>query len=103
MKGKGVCADAMKNRPFRQRLAEWIAVVMILAVFLLIVLPWHSGPGKQQSPMFQARTKISSFGTALEAYRVDMGNYPRHYFCPFVFRGISADFIDGWLCHTGDD
>jgi general secretion pathway protein G len=69
------------NRPARRgtgafTLVELLLVLTILAILAGIVLPKIVGRG-EQARQTAAMTQISTFGTALGAYEVDNGNYPR--------------------------
>ena len=55
---------------------ELLLVLVILAVLAAIVIPKFAGRG-QQAKEAAAATQISSFETALNAYEIDTGSYPR--------------------------
>jgi general secretion pathway protein G len=57
-------------------LVELLLVLTILAILAGIVLPRMTG-NTERARVTAAMTQISSFGTALGAYEVDNGNYPR--------------------------
>jgi general secretion pathway protein G len=57
-------------------LVELLLVMTILAILAGIVLPKMAGRG-EQARQTAAQTQIETFGTALGAYEVDNGNYPR--------------------------
>ena len=57
-------------------LVELLLVLVILATLAAIVLPRFTGTS-QRARTTAAVTQISTFKTALNAYEVDMGNYPR--------------------------
>jgi len=57
-------------------LVELLLVLVILGTLAAIVLPRFSGT-TTKARNAAAQTQISTFGTALDAYEVDMGNYPR--------------------------
>jgi general secretion pathway protein G len=57
-------------------LVELLLVMTILAILAGIVLPKLAGRG-EEARISAAKTQISTFGTALGAYEVDNGNYPR--------------------------
>ena len=57
-------------------LVELLLVMTILAILAGIVLPKMAGRG-EEARVSAAKTQISTFGTALGAYEVDNGNYPR--------------------------
>jgi general secretion pathway protein G len=52
-----------------------LLVLVILAVLAAIVIPKFSGR-TQQAKETAAKTQISGFETALDAYEVDTGSYP---------------------------
>jgi general secretion pathway protein G len=69
------------NRPARRAdgaftLVELLLVMTILAILAGIVLPKMAGRG-EEARQKAAITQISTLGTALGAYEVDNGNYPR--------------------------
>jgi general secretion pathway protein G len=69
------------NRPARGRqgaftLVELLLVLTILAILAGIVLPRMVGKG-EQARVTAAMTQISTLGTALGAYEVDNGFYPK--------------------------
>jgi general secretion pathway protein G len=76
----------MKNKPaFRlnkQRreqaftLVEMLLVLVILATLAAIVIPKMAGRGKQ-AQVTAAATQIEGFSTALDAFEVDNGYYPK--------------------------
>ena len=57
-------------------LVELLLVMVILGVLAAIVLPKFAGRGEQARET-AARTQIVNFGTALSAFEVDNGFYPR--------------------------
>lgn len=57
-------------------LIELLLVLMILGVLAAIVVPKFAGR-TEQARVTAAQTQISTFGTALDAYEVDNGSYPR--------------------------
>jgi general secretion pathway protein G len=57
-------------------LVELLLVMTILAILAGIVLPKMAGRGEQARES-AAKTQISTLETALGAYEVDNGNYPR--------------------------
>jgi general secretion pathway protein G len=57
-------------------LVELLLVLTILAILAGIVLPRMTG-NTERARVTAAVTQISTFGTALGAYEVDNGNYPR--------------------------
>lgn len=71
------------NHPvFEQRqmagftLIELLLVIAILGILAAIIVPKFAGR-TQQAQVAAAQADISSFGTALDAYEVDNGSYPR--------------------------
>ena len=57
-------------------LIELLLVLVILGVLAAIVVPKFSGR-TEQARRTAAVSQISTFGTALDAYEVDMGSYPQ--------------------------
>jgi general secretion pathway protein G len=57
-------------------LVELLLVLAILAILAGIVLPKLSGR-TEQAKESAAKTQIATFGTALDAFEVDTGGYPR--------------------------
>jgi general secretion pathway protein G len=57
-------------------LIELLLVLVILGVLAAIVVPKFSGR-TEQARKTAAVSQISTFGTALDAYEVDMGSYPQ--------------------------
>jgi general secretion pathway protein G len=57
-------------------LIELLLVLVILGVLAGIVVPKFGGT-TERSREAAAQTQISTFKTALDAYEVDMGNYPK--------------------------
>ena len=57
-------------------LIELLLVLVILGVLAAIVVPKFSGR-TEQARKTAATTQIGTFGTALDAYEVDMGSYPQ--------------------------
>jgi len=57
-------------------LVEMLLVLMILATLAAVVLPKMVGRTKQ-AKVTAAQTQIANFKTALDAFEVDTGNYPR--------------------------
>jgi general secretion pathway protein G len=57
-------------------LIELLLVLVILGVLAAIVVPKFSGR-TEQARQTAAVSQISTFGTALDAYEVDMGAYPQ--------------------------
>lgn len=77
----------MKTRPLtrnqshslRQRaftLIELLLVLVILGILAAIVVPKFAGR-TEQARLTAAQSQISTFGTALDAFEVDMGYYPK--------------------------
>jgi general secretion pathway protein G len=71
-----------RTQPPRRRggagftLIELLLVLVILGVLAAIVVPKFSGR-TEQARVTAAETQISTFGTALDAFEVDMGFYPK--------------------------
>lgn len=57
-------------------LVELLLVLVILGILAALVLPKFSGR-TEQARMTAAQTQIATFKTALDAFEVDTGNYPR--------------------------
>lgn len=57
-------------------LIELLLVLVILGVLAAIVVPKFSGR-TEQARVSAAQTQISTFETALDAYEVDTGSYPK--------------------------
>ena len=57
-------------------LVELLLVLVILGTLAAIVLPKFTGT-TQRSRITAAQTQISTFKTALNAFEVDMGGYPK--------------------------
>ncbi len=77
MKTKGTVTHRTKN-PLRQgfTLVEMLLVLVILGVLAAIVYPKVAGRGEQARET-STRTQIASFKTALDAFEVDNGYYPK--------------------------
>ena len=57
-------------------LVELLLVLVILGILAAIVVPKFSGR-TEQAQVTAAHTQISSFKTALDAFEVDTGSYPK--------------------------
>jgi len=57
-------------------LVELLLVLVILGILAAIVIPKFSGRTKQ-AQIAAAQTQISNFKTALDAFEVDNGSYPK--------------------------
>lgn len=57
-------------------LVELLLVLVILGILAALALPKFTGR-TEQARITAAQTQIASFGTALDAYEVDTGSYPR--------------------------
>ena len=57
-------------------LVELLLVLVILGILAALVLPKFTGR-TEQARITAAMTQISTFGTALDAFEVDTGSYPR--------------------------
>jgi len=57
-------------------LVELLLVLVILGILAAIVVPKFGGR-TEQARQTAAQTQISTFGTALNAFEVDTGSYPR--------------------------
>src|SRR5688572_27862732 len=71
--------SALPPRRARARgftLIELLLVLVILGVLAAIVVPKFSGR-TEQARRTAAVSQIATFGTALDAYEVDMGSYPK--------------------------
>ena len=70
---------AFKISKQRQRaftLIELLLVLVILGILAAIVVPKFSGR-TEQARMTAAQSQIATFGTALDAFEVDNGYYPK--------------------------
>ena len=65
-----------KRRTQAFTLVELMLVLVILATLAAIVLPKLTGKS-QQAKVTAAKTQISNFETALDAFEVDNGYYPK--------------------------
>jgi general secretion pathway protein G len=57
-------------------LIELLLVLVILGILAAIVVPKFSGR-TEQARVTAAASQIATFGTALDAYEVDLGSYPK--------------------------
>ena len=57
-------------------LIELLLVLVILGILAAIVVPKFAGR-TEQARVAAATTQINTFGTALDAFEVDMGSYPQ--------------------------
>lgn len=57
-------------------LVELLLVLVILGILAALVLPKFTGR-TEQARVTAAQTQIAMFGTALDAFEVDTGSYPR--------------------------
>lgn len=64
-----------KRRQQGFTLVEMLLVLMILATLAAIVVPKMAGRS-EDARLTAAKTQISSFGTALDAFEVDVSRYP---------------------------
>ncbi len=73
-------ADCLRLRRRRRQaaftLVELLLVLVILGILAALVLPKFTGR-TEQARVTAAQTQISTFGTALDAFEVDTGSYPR--------------------------
>jgi general secretion pathway protein G len=70
---------ASRRRSRRSRgftLIELLLVLVILGILAAVVVPKFSGR-TEQARIAAAQAQISTFGTALDAYEVDNGSYPK--------------------------
>ncbi len=66
--------SALRQRAFT--LIELLLVLVILGILAAIVVPKFSGR-TEQAKVAAATTQIATFGTALDAFEVDTGAYPK--------------------------
>lgn len=78
MKATHLPARAARLRRSRRgfTLVELLLVLVILGILASLVLPKFTGR-TEQARVTAAQTQISTFGTALDAFEVDTGSYPR--------------------------
>ena len=78
MKATHPSARAARLRRSRRgfTLVELLLVLVILGILASLVLPKFTGR-TEQARVTAAQTQISTFGTALDAFEVDTGSYPR--------------------------
>jgi len=76
MKPKYSDKNRIRSRRQGFTLVELLLVLVILATLAAIVLPRFTGKTKQ-AQITAVQTQIASFKTALDAYEVDNGSYPR--------------------------
>jgi general secretion pathway protein G len=67
---------SLRRRGSGFTLIELLLVLVILGILAAIVVPKFSGR-TEQARITAAQTQISTFGTALDAFEVDMGYYPK--------------------------
>lgn len=72
--GNGRTVHALGQRAFT--LIELLLVLVILGILAAIVVPKFSGR-TEQARQTAARSQIATFGTALDAFEVDNGYYPK--------------------------
>ena len=67
-------APRLRQRAFT--LIELLLVLVILGILAAIVVPKFAGR-TEQARLTAAQSQISTFGTALDAFEVDNGSYPK--------------------------
>ncbi len=75
------CRNTLRTQTFRSSrqgftLIELLLVLVILGILAAIVVPKFSGR-TEQARITAAQTQISSFSTALDAFEVDNGYFPK--------------------------
>jgi len=71
------CGGKAKRRSQRAfTLIELLLVLVILGILAAIVVPKFSGR-TEQARVTAAQSQVSTFGTALDAFEVDTGRYPK--------------------------
>jgi general secretion pathway protein G len=72
--------EKLKSKTTRRRAAftliELLLVLVILGILAAIVVPKFAGR-TEQARLTAAQSQISTFGTALDAFEVDTGQYPK--------------------------
>lgn len=68
--------QASRRRHAGFTLIELLLVLVILGILAAIVVPKFSGR-TEQARVTAAESQISTFGTALDAFEVDVGYYPK--------------------------
>lgn len=80
MKAHRTLRQASTSRRPRRRagftLVELLLVLVILGILAALVMPKFTGR-TEQARVTAAQTQIATFGTALDAFEVDTGSYPR--------------------------
>lgn len=72
------CNHHLKNRPVRPQgftLVEMLLVVAIIGVLAALIVPKIAGKG-EDARIAAAKADITSIGTALDMFEVDVGHYP---------------------------
>ncbi len=76
MKWNSTSADRRRRGRAGFTLVELLLVLVILGVLAAIVVPKFAGR-TEQARITAARTQLATFATALDAFEVDNGYYPR--------------------------